>query len=256
MASRAALMRAGTAALEVPMSAPLSLPFLSILAANTLPEQSRVLDSLVSAEVFFPTAFLIIGFLLILYGFKAYRWIVVFNCVALGFWLGGLLGERAQIATVAAVLGALLFGAISWPLMKYAVAICGGLVGAVVGMAIWAYCEQPVNMAWAGGLIGLVVLGMLSFILFKTSVILFTCVQGAAMLVLGSAALLIKFTPWSTEVGYSLNHRPVLMPLLVLSIAFLGLLWQHQKHGFIGNDGAPAGGSKGGGAPALDTKKK
>ena len=218
------------------------------LASKTLPEQSRVLDSLVGAEVFFAAALAIIGVLLILFGFKAYRWIVVFNCVALGFWLGGLLGDKAQIATVAAVLGALLFGAISWPLMKYAVAICGGLVGAVVGMAIWAYCEQPVGMAWAGGLVGLVVLGMLSFILFKTSVILFTCVQGATMFVLGSAAMLIKYTPWASEVGNSLNSKPVLMPLLVTSIALLGLIWQHQRHGLIGNDGALAGVSRAVGA--------
>ncbi|MGN6367797.1 MAG: hypothetical protein ACTHN5_06010 [Phycisphaerae bacterium] len=236
-----------------------SLGHLFTLAAQTLPEQSRVLDSLAGAEVFFAAALAIIGVLLMMFGFKAYRWIVVFNCVALGFWLGGLLGERAQIATVAAVLGALLFGAISWPLMKYAVAVCGGLVGAVVGMAIWAYCEQPVGMAWAGGLVGLVVLGMLSFILFKTSVILFTCVQGATMFVLGSAAMLMKFSPWSSEVGNSLNTKPVLMPLLVTSIALLGLIWQHQRHGFIGNDGAPAGGKAGGGGAAAsggEAKKK
>jgi len=231
---------------------------LHVLAARTLPEQSQVIDSLVSAEVFFAASLSVIGILLILFGFKAYRWIVVFNCVALGFWLGGLLGEKAQIATVAAVLGALLFAAVSWPLMKYAVAVCGGLVGAVVGMAIWAYCEQPVGMAWAGGLVGLAVLGLLSFILFKTSVILFTCVQGATMFVLGSAALLIKYTPWAHEVGSSLNTKPVLMPLLVTSIALLGLIWQHQRHGLIGNDGAPAGGSKGGGgaAAAGGEKKK
>ncbi len=136
--------------------------------------------------------------------------------------------------------------------MKYAVAVCGGLVGAVVGMAVWAYCEQPANMAWAGGLIGLIVLGMLSFILFKTSVILFTCVQGSIMFVLGSAALLIRYTPWASEVGNSLNHKPVLMPLLVSSIAALGLLWQHQRHGLIGNDGAPAG--KGAAPPAAAKK--
>lgn len=228
----------------------------AILAARTLPEQTRILDSLSNAEVFFPAAVFIIGFLLILFGFKGYRWIVVFNCVALGFWLGGMLGERAQITTVAAVLGALVCGAISWPLMKYAVALCGGLVGAVIGMEIWAYCNQPVEMAWAGGLVGIAVLGLLSFILFKTSVILFTCVQGATMAVLGAAALLIKYSPWSNQVGHSFNEKPVLMPVLVFSIALLGLLWQHQRYGLIGHEGAPAGGSSPKPAqPAADKKK-
>jgi hypothetical protein len=217
---------------------------LHLLAARTLPAQSRVLEHLATAEVFFALSLLIIGVLLMLFGYTAHKWIVVFNCIALGFWLGGLLGQRAQIATVAAVIGALLFGAVSWPLMKYAVAVCGGLVGAVVGMVIWVYFDQPTNMAWAGGLVGIALLGMLSFILFKTSVILFTCVQGAAMFVLGTAALLIKYTPWSNEVDNSLAHKPVLMPLLVISVALLGLIWQHQQHGLIGNDGPGGGGGK------------
>jgi hypothetical protein len=110
-------------------------------------------------------------------------------------------------------------------------------------------------MAWAGGLIGLVVLGMLSFILFKTSVILFTCVQGAVMFVLGASALFMKYTPWSSEAHDAFSHRPILMPLFVVSIAFLGMIWQHQKHGLIGNDGAPAGGG-GSAKPAASGEKK
>ncbi|HVX84557.1 MAG TPA: hypothetical protein VH253_07050 [Phycisphaerae bacterium] len=226
---------------------------LHLLAAQALPAQDRILDYLTNGEVFFPAALLIIGVLVVMFGFLAYRWIVVFNCVALGFYLGGLLGQRAQIATAAAVLGALLFGAISWPLMKYAVAISGGLVGAIVGMAIWAYCDQPMAMLWAGALIGLIVLGMLSFILFKTSVILFTCVQGALMFVLGAAALFMRYTPWSSEAQDAFSHRPILMPLFVLSIAFLGMIWQHQKHGLFGNDGAPGGGAP---KPATTADKK
>ncbi|HVS71968.1 MAG TPA: hypothetical protein VHQ47_11995 [Phycisphaerae bacterium] len=228
---------------------------LHLLAAQSLPAQQQILDSLTNGEVFFPAALLIIGVLVVMFGFLAYRWIVVFNCVALGFYLGGLLGQRAQIATAAAVLGALLLGAISWPLMKYAVAVSGGLVGAIVGMAIWAYCEQPMAMLWAGALIGLIVLGMLSFILFKTSVILFTCVQGALMSVLGAAALFMRYTPWSSQAEDAFSHRPILMPLFVLSIAFLGMIWQHQKHGFLGNDGAPGGGGSSP-KPATSADKK
>ena len=231
----------------------------AVLASGMLPQQTTILARLTGAEILFPIACLVVGAVLILFGFKAYKWIVVFNCIALGFWLGALMGERAQITTVAAVIGALLFGALSWPLMKYSVAVCGGLVGAVVGMVVWVYFEQPVAYAWAGGIVGLVLLGMLSFILFKTSVILFTCVQGAAMLVLGASALLIKYSPanWSATIDSNLTGKPVLMPLLVASVAILGLLWQHTRHGLIGNDGAPSGGkSSSSGASAADAKKK
>lgn len=227
-----------------------------ILAAQALPQQSRILEMLAGAEVFFPVALCVIGALLMTFGFKAYRWIVLLNFIALGYYFGGILGDRAQIGFVGAVIGAVLMGAAAMPLMKYAVAVCGGMVGFVIGMVIWAYCEQPLGMAWAGGLVGLAVLGMLSFILFKTTVILFTCIEGAALFVFGTAALLIRFTPWSTQIDWSLAHRPVLMPLLVTCLAILGLFWQHQKHGLVGNDGAPAGGKAGGSPkPAPESKK-
>jgi hypothetical protein len=227
-----------------------------VLAAQSLPQQSRILDALATAQVAFPVALCVIGGLLMAFGFKAYRWIVLFNFVVIGYWLGTLLGQRAQVGYVGAVIGAVLAGLLAMPLMKYAVAACGGLVGFVLGMVIWAYCEQPLDMAWAGGLVGLVVLGMLSFILFKTTVILFTSVEGAALFVLGASALLIRYTPWSADVNNSLAHKPVLLPLLVVATAALALFWQHQRHGLIGNDGAPSGGGGGKSAPSGDGRKK
>jgi hypothetical protein len=224
-----------------------------ILAAQTLPEQAKLLDTLVTAQIIFPILLCIIGTLLMIFGYKAYRWIVLLNFVGLGYWVGDHFGQQTQIGVVGAVVGAVLMGLLSMPLLKYAVALCGGMVGFAIGMAVWAYCEQPVDKAWAGGLVGLVVLCMLSFILFKTTVILFTCIEGAAMLVMGTCALLMHYQPWMKDVQEHLQ-RPVLMPVLVTSTAILALLWQHQQHGLIGHEGAPAGG--GGAKPAGDAKKK
>ena len=44
-----------------------------LLAVSTLPQQKAALDSLVSAEIFFPIALAVVGALLLLFGFKAYR---------------------------------------------------------------------------------------------------------------------------------------------------------------------------------------
>ena len=230
----------------------------SLLAAHSLPQTSRILDVLAGAQLYFPIALIVIGALLMIFGFKAYRWIVLLNCIALGYWVGSMLGDRAQIGLIGGILGAVLMGAAAMPLMKYAVAACGGLVGMVLGMVVWAYCEQPLDMAWAGGLVGLAVLGMLTFILFKTTVIVFTSIEGAALLVLGLSALLIRYSPWSHQVDDQLTHRPILLPILVLSTAIVALFWQHQKHGLIGNDGAPAGKAAGGGGGGGggESKKK
>lgn len=221
---------------------------MNMLAATVLPSQKSLIDSLVHSELFLPIAVMVLGVLILLFGFKAYRALVVFNCIALGFWIGAMLGERAQVTTVAAVIGAVMMGAISWPLMKYAVAVCGGVVGAVVGMVVWAYFDLPLGLVWAGGLTGLVLLGMLSFILFKASVILFSCIQGAAMLVLGCSALLIRYTPWQSDISRGIG-KPIMVPMIVLAIAVLGIIWQQQKHGLLD------GGAGGGGGGAKPEKK-
>jgi len=230
---------------------------LTTLAATILPEQQKILQALVDSPLYFPIAILALGVVFLLFGFRTYKFVVVFNCVALGFWCGSQLGAKAQIAMVAAIVGAVVCGTLAWPLMKYAVALCGGLVGAAVGMVLWAHFDHPPHLAWAGGLAGLILLGMLSFLLFKTSVILFSCLQGAAMLVLGASAIIINCcTPWRQAVSYDLNNKPILMPLLVLAVALLGLIFQQQKHGLLGHEGGPKpGGSSGGSAPKGDAKK-
>jgi hypothetical protein len=234
---------------------------LSILA-QTLPQQTHLLIELTSARIFFPIALAIIGLLLMAFGFKAYRWIVFLNFVAVGWWLGTLPFKDqidgkggADLALVASVAGAVVMGVIAIPFLRYTVAACGGMVGFVIGMVVWAYCDQPMNMAWAGGLVGMTVLGMLSFVLFKTTVILFTSIEGAALFAFGVCSLVLRYQPWQKQVSTSLDTKPVLLPLVICTLAVIALFWQHQKHGLIGHEGAPGGG-KPGGASAGDAKKK
>jgi hypothetical protein len=217
-----------------------------------LPQEVTVLEALSKAETFIPITVGIGGAAMILFGWKVYKWIVVLNCIALGFWVGNMMGEAAQITMVSAIIGGILLGAISWPMMKYAVALCGASVGFVLGMVVWTYFQpEHVKLAWAGGLVGLVLFGMLSFTLFKTNVILFTCVQGAAMLVLSASAILIKHSQWKTEVHQNLTQKPVLLPLLVIAVSAVGIFLQHRMHGLVGNEGSLNGAGKkpaGGGA--------
>ena len=234
-----------------------------LLALQSLPQQAEIIKSLQAAEVFFPVTLIVIGVLLMAFGFKAYKWIVLLNFICIGWWLGTLpvrneVNQQGSddLAIVASIAGAVLMGIIAWPLLRYAVAVCGGLVGGAIGMVVWAYCDQPVSMAWAGGLVGLVLVGMLSFVLFKTTVILFTSIEGAALFVFGTCALLLRYAPWEKQVSNSID-KPILIPLVITTIAAISLFWQHQKHGLIGHDGAPAAPKAGGaGAGGGDAKKK
>jgi hypothetical protein len=232
------------------------------LIAQTLPQQTQLLTDLINARILFPIALCAIGALLMAYGFKAYKWIVLSNFIAVGWWLGPLLVKNQlagkggdDLALVASIAGAVVMGLIASPLLRYTVAACGGMVGFIIGMVAWAYCDQPMNMNWAGGLMGMAVLGMLSFVLFKTTVILFTSIEGAALFVFGACALILRYQPWQEQVNTSLATKPVLLPLAIVTLTVIALFWQHQQHGLIGHEGAPAAG-KAGGASSAEAKKK
>ena len=81
----------------------------------------------------------------------------------------------------------------TWPLMKWAVAVMGGLFGAVLGASVWRLFNLDPHFAWAGAATGMVGFGLLSFILFRGSVTMYMSLQGAAMLIFGILAMLDKY---------------------------------------------------------------
>src|SRR6187431_835397 len=97
-------------------------PLMHLLALDSFPEQTRIIAQLTSAQIFFPIALCIIGGLLMSFGFKAYKWIVLLNFVGIGWYLGTIpvrshiaAGGNDDLAIVASVAGAVLMGVLAWP---------------------------------------------------------------------------------------------------------------------------------------------
>jgi len=94
--------------------------------------QTQFADSTDDRADTFPITLIVIGVLLMSFGFKAYKWIVLLNFIAIGWWLGTLpvKNELAQKGrTIWRLWRRLRGGAdgiVAWPLLKYAVAVCGG----------------------------------------------------------------------------------------------------------------------------------
>ena len=178
------------------------------------------------------------GVVFLLYGVYAYRTLVTLNAAVLGAYIGGLLGEKAGNAVAGSMVGAFAAAAIAWPLMKYSVAVMGGVFGLLLGASIWRSTGLEPSYAWSGGLTGLIFFGMLSFLLFRGSVMMFTAIQGAVMLVFGMLGLLYKYQELAPRVSESLSIRPFLLPLFIFIPATLGLIYQQTQYGAAG---APPG---------------
>lgn len=166
------------------------------------------------------------GIIYLLFGYHIFKILVTVNAALLGAYFGVVLGEKSGAAIPAAVVGGLLAAAATWPVMRYAVAIMGGLFGAMLGVTVWRLCSLDPSFAWSGALTGTVFCGLLSFILFKQCVMSYTSLQGAVMLVFGILALTFKYDGFGNSVSHSFALKPFLLPMTIFIPTLLGFIYQ------------------------------
>jgi len=184
---------------------------------------------------------IIVGIVYLLFGYQIFKAVVLINAAVVGAYIGAYLGQEGDAATIGGVICAVAAAAIAWPTMKYAVAIMGGLFGALLGASIWRGVNLDPNLIWAGALMGLAGFGMVSFIVFRGSVMMYTSLQGAFMMVFGILGLIYQYSDGAKQVSEHLKIQPVLLPAAIFIPALLGLIFQQHYH-------AAPGGDKGGGA--------
>ncbi|MGF1635143.1 MAG: hypothetical protein ACFCVE_14925 [Phycisphaerae bacterium] len=171
---------------------------------------------------------LVAGIVYLLWGESQHKLLMSLNAAVAGAWLGAVSGSHFDAAVPAAFVFGFTFGAMTWPMMKYAVALSGGIFGFIVGMSVWRGIGLDPAFAPAGGATGLVFFGMLSFIVFRTSVIIFTSVQGSAMLIFGVLGLCYKSQEFAPLVTQAMTVRSFMIPLAIFIPAVVGLIYQHH----------------------------
>jgi hypothetical protein len=82
------------------------------------------------------------------FGVYLYRALITLNAAAVGVYIGGMLGAKAGNALAGAMVGGCAAAALTYPGMKYAVAIMGGAFGAALGASIWRAMDLQVSYVW------------------------------------------------------------------------------------------------------------
>ena len=205
---------------------------------DALAHPETVVEHLSALSVVWATVFVIVGVLCLLNGYKAYRIATVGVALVLGMFAGYWLGLKIGAPYIVAGCCGLLLAVAAWPLMKYAIAVFGGLAGAFAGANLWSGIahalaksgdtSMPPDAYWIGALVGLLVCGMLAFILFKLSIEMFTSVSGATVAVMGVLALLLAFEPWRESIASGLTANQLVIPMLVFVPAVIGLIFQEH----------------------------
>lgn len=235
---------------------------------DTLAKPDVLVEHLTQLGTIWAIVFVVAGLACMLKGYQFYK-VAVVTLVGMigslaGYWLG--LSIQAPPFIGAGCVGVLL-AVLAIPLMKYAVAVLGGLSGAFIGANLWAgvgrafdsaYAKKvaeydgtgtdpstgvlaklseymPADAYWVGALAGLLVCGILAFVLFKISIHLFTSVSGATIAVFGVIALLLNIDNFSGTVAEGLSSSALVIPMLVLVPAAIGFLMQEMNSGAFGD---------------------
>jgi len=176
------------------------------------------------------------GIVYLMYGWRIFRVLVVICFALIGMFIGIKLGTMAGSAVWGGVAGLILLSVMSMPLMKWCVCILGAAAGGILTAGLWYAFELPQMYIWAGATVGVVAGGMISFIILKASVMLFTSLGGSAITVIGILALLHLYEkiqdPVTTHIHDLVHDQNWFLPVALMVPTLLGIILQNKfiKH--------------------------
>lgn len=238
------------------------LEIFTVSKGAPLAQPGQLVGNLEKLGPIWALAFVIMGLVCLLNGYKFHKVATVALLVilgaALGYWMGVVIhGPPFVVAACVSI----LLGVLAFPLMSYAIALLGGLSGAFIGANLWVAIATflnppaagqeagtavattsnetllqvgsyiPVDAFWVGALIGLMFCGIGAFILSKIAIHLFTTVSGSTIAVFGVIALLLSMNGIRDTVVSELTRSPLIIPLLVFVPAAIGFFMQEKASG-------------------------
>ncbi|MHC4372616.1 MAG: hypothetical protein ACYSTO_00330 [Planctomycetota bacterium] len=178
-----------------------------------------------------------VGVVYLLYGWRIFRALVVISFGFIGMFLGMLSADKLSSNDHAlmwgGIIGMALFASIAVPLMKWCVSVLGAVAGGILTSGIWIAFDLSDTYLPAGFIVGFIAGGLISFIMLKVSVMLFTSLGGSLITVTGLLALLfqydVKVSDPMTFYTYNLIlTHPWFLPLAIIIPTIAGMLVQNK----------------------------
>jgi hypothetical protein len=171
------------------------------------------------------------GVIVLLYGWRIYKTLTVIGFGVLGLHIGLWIGAQFGKELVFSIIVSILLMVLAMPLVRWAVCILGAVAGGVITAGIWHACYLPQEFVWAGALIGIVAGGMLSFIVFRLSVMLFTGFGGSSLVLMGVFSLIYRYEtfvldPPTTHLNNLYYNNHWFLPALIAGFTLFGIILQ------------------------------
>jgi len=174
--------------------------------------------------------FISFGVVCLFYGWRVFRILVTISFGLLGI-IVGIQINNTLISGNGIWLGIIfmtLFAVLSIPLMRWAVSLLGAAAGGVITGGIWFALALPEQYIWAGALIGFIAGGMISFIIFKVAVMLFTSLGGSSLIVVGMLAVIYQYLGNEEELHRLVLEQRWFLPVILLVPMAAGIFAQYK----------------------------
>ena len=216
------------------------MDFFTILAQTTQAASQTTENTVVPIDVIWghvtslnlleALMFISFGSVCLFYGWRIFKILVIISFALLGLFLGvtvsDLVGGGREI--LAGLIGLGLLAAISIPLMRWAVSILGAVAGGILTSGIWYACGLTDKYIWAGALMGVIAGGMISFIIFKMAVMLFSSLGGSGLMVTGLLALLYLWPKTQGQVQTLVFDNKWFLPAALILSTGVGIIMQNK----------------------------
>jgi len=175
--------------------------------------------------------FISFGVVCLFYGWRVFKILVVISFALLGLFLGiaitdKVVGLNSQLW--GGLIGMVLLAVLSVPLIRWSVCILGAVAGGILSSGVWYACGLTERYIWAGALIGMIAGGMISFIVFKIAVILFSSLGGSGLIVVGFLALLYIYPQTSERVEEVIFTKKWFLPVALMVPTLAGIILQNK----------------------------
>jgi hypothetical protein len=200
------------------------------------PEQQDVVplkvvwDHISSLDLVEALTFISFGVVCLFYGWRIFKILVTICFSLIGLGLGVYINNQLVGGNVVwlALFSVLVFAIFSIPLMRWGVTALGALSGGILTAGLWLALGLPQEYFWAGGLVGLIAGGMISFIVFKIAVILFTSLGGSTLMAVGILAVLYDYIVDRQKLETLVFEYHWFLPAMILLPMAIGLFMQYR----------------------------
>ena len=191
--------------------------------------EDQVWQAVASWQAYTACALLAAGIIFAIYGWRISKVLAVINFAVIGGFVGHYLAGRLGIHDLACTVGlaVILAGLCIWQ-NRHGVSLLAGGAGGILGAAFCYSLNTDEPWIWAGLLLGFVTFALLAFIIYKVAAVLYSSVEGSALMVAGTLSLLSTQPSIAGPLVESIHTRIYLLPIMLAVPTIASIIIQHR----------------------------